>query len=163
MKRILTSMILLLMILSACSTDNNEDNNKMDTNYYLSLTDESDHWQLQGYEIMFTSDGYKAGNGMLEMKNADESNGDFLSFDVYGVVDGEENKIHSGSVSGETPLADMSTGTIEGEEKSLKEFPELDEIYMTVTWNEEDTDGDQEEKIILYNKDKRGETFLESS
>lgn len=95
------------------------------------------------------------------MKNKDKTRGDFFSFDVYGVVDGEENKIHSGSHSGDTDFTDIATGTIEGEEESIKVFPKLDEIYMTITWNDDDTDGDQEERITLYNKNSVEETFLE--
>ena len=56
----------------------------------------------------------------------------------------------------DTDITEMTIGTIEGDEESLREFPKLDEIYMTITWNDEDTDGDKEEKIILYNKDKSG-------
>lgn len=33
---------------------------------------------------------------------------------------------------------------------------------MTVTWSDADTDGDQKEKIVLYNKGKSGESFLDS-
>lgn len=166
MKRILISMILLLVVLSACNTNTEETelDKKTETNYYISFTDESDHWKLNGYEIMITPEGYKAGNGILKMKDKDKQSEGFLSYDVYGSVDGEENKFQSGSVSGDTDITEMTLGTIEGDEESLREFPKLDEIYMTITWNDEDTDGDQEEKIILYNKDKSdySETLLDS-
>lgn len=158
MKRILISMILLLVVLSACNTniEETEPDKKTETNYYISLSDESDHWKLNGYEIMMTPEGYKAGNGILKMKDEDKQSEGFLSYDVYGSVDGEEIKFQSGSVSGDTDITEMTIGTIEGDEESLREFPKLDEIYMTITWNDEDTDGDKEEKIILYNKDKSG-------
>src|SRR5699024_5923969 len=158
MKRILISMILLLVVLSACNNniDDIEHENKIETNYYISLSYENDHWKLNGYEIMMTPEGYKAGNGMLKMKDEDKQSEGFLSYDVYGSVDGEEIKFQSGSVSGDTDITEMTIGTIEGDEESLREFPKLDEIYMTITWNDEDTDGDKEEKIILYNKDKSG-------
>lgn len=158
MKRILISMILLLVVLSACNTsaDETEPDKKTETNYYISLSDESDHWKLNGYEIMMTPEGYKAGNGILKMKDEAKQSEGFLSYDVYGSVDGEEIKFQSGSVSGDTDITEMTLGTIEGDEESLREFPKLDEIYMTITWNDENTDSDQEEKIILYNKDKSG-------
>ena len=149
-------MVLLLILLSACNTEYIKSNNKTETNYYLSLGDEGDNWEIDGYEIMMTPEGYKAGNGMLKMKDEDKQSEGFLSYDVYGSVDGEEIKFQSGSVSGDTDITEMTIGTIEGDEESLREFPKLDEIYMTITWNDEDTDGDKEEKIILYNKDKSG-------
>ncbi|WP_164669688.1 lipoprotein [Virgibacillus doumboii] len=162
MKRILISLILLLAVLSACNTEDTEPKKQTETNYYLSLYGESDHWKLAGYEIMMTPEGYKAGNGMLKMKDEDRQTADFLSYSVYAVVDGQENRFHGGSVSGEADITEKTTGTIEGEEEILKEFQKIDEIYMTVTWNDDGTDGDQEEIIILYNKDKNGESFLDS-
>src|SRR5699024_12676362 len=101
---------------------------------------------------------------ILNMEDEDEQTEEFFSYEVYGSVDGEEIKYQSGSVSGDTEITEMTIGTIEGDEESLREFPKLDEIYMTITWNDEDTDGDKEEKIILYNKDKSGyeKTLLDS-
>jgi len=161
MKRIFISIVLLLIVLSACNSVDIESNQETESNYYLSMSDESEHWKLNGYEIMITSEGYKAGNGILKMKDADEQKEGFLSYDVYAVVDGEENRFHGGSMSDNANIDEVTTGTIDGEEE-LKEFPDIDEIYMTVTWNDADTDGDQKEKIILYNKEKSGESFLDS-
>lgn len=160
MKRILISMILLLIVLSGCNTEGTESDKKAETNYYISLSDESEHWKLNGYEIKMTPEGYKAGNGILKMKNENKQNEGFLSYDVYAVVSGEEERFHGGSVSGDADITEIPIGTIDGEEGNLKDFSEFDEIYMTVTWNNEDTDGDQEEKMVLYNKDKNGETIL---
>src|SRR5699024_1343108 len=126
------------------------------TNYYISLSDESDHWKLNGYEIMMTPEGYKAGNGILKMKDEDKQSEGFLSYDVYGSVDGEEIKFQSGSVSGDTDITEMTIRNIEGDEERIRELHKYEEIYMTITWNDEDTDGDKEKKIILYNKDKSG-------
>src|SRR5699024_734124 len=137
MKRILISMILLLVVLSACNTniEETEPDKKTETNYYISLSDGSDHWNLNGYEIMMTPEGYKAGNGRLKMKDKDKQSEGFLSYDVYGSVDGEEIKFQSGSVSEDTDITEMTIGSIEGDKESLMEFPKLDEIYMTITWN----------------------------
>ncbi|GIN99150.1 hypothetical protein J6TS1_50200 [Siminovitchia terrae] len=162
MKRILIGMILLLIVLSACNSVDTRANKETETNYYLSMSDESEHWKLNGYEIIITSKGYKAGNGILKMKDGDEQREGFLSYDVYTIVGGEENRFHGGSVSGDADITEMTTGTIVGEEENLKEFPKIDEIYMTVTWSDDDTDGEQEEKINLYKQDKNGESFLDS-
>lgn len=161
MKQIFIIIVLLLIVLSACKPLDIKSNQEFESNYYLSMSDESEHWKLSGYEIMITSEGYKAGNGILQMKDADEQKEGFLSYEVYAVVGREENRFHGGSVSGNADINDVTTGTIDGEEE-LKEFPNIDEIYMTVTWSDADTDGDQKEKIVLYNKEKNGESFLDS-
>lgn len=157
MKRILMSLILLMAVLSACNTEDAE----TETNYYLSLQGESDHWKLDGYEIMMTPSSYKAGNGILKKKDEDQQTVGFLNYNVYAIVEGEENRFHGGSVSGDADITEKMTGTIDGEEE-LKDFLKIDEIYMTVTWNDDDTDGDQEERISLYNKDDNDESFLDS-
>ncbi|MFD1361572.1 hypothetical protein [Lentibacillus salinarum] len=154
MKQILFSLVFLLVVLSACN------NKEMETNYYLSLSGESDHWKLNSYEIVITPEGSKAGNGTLTMKNEDEHMADFFSFDTYAVVDGEKNRFHGRSISGQTDIAEQIIGTIEGEEEALTELSEVNEIYVVVNWNDDDADGDKEEVLVLYNKDKNGKTFL---
>lgn len=94
MKRFLISLTFLLVVLSACK------NEEAETNYYLSLSGESDHWKLGGYEIVMTPEESKLGYGTLTMKGEDEHMADFFSYHVFTVVDGEENSLHSGSVSG---------------------------------------------------------------
>lgn len=153
MKQIFIIIVLLLGVLSACNSVDTKSNQETESNYYLSMSDESEHWKLSGYEIMITSEGYKAGNGILQMKDADEQKEGFLSYDVYAVVGGEENRFHGGSMSGNADINGVTTGTIDGEEE-LKESPNIGEIYMTVTWSDADTDGAQKEKIVLYNKKK---------
>lgn len=155
MKRILVSITFLLIVLSACGHEDSE------TNYYLSLSGESDHWKLDGYEILISSDKSKTGNGTLTMKNEDKYLTDFFSFHVYTVVDGVENSLHSSSVSGETDIAKQTTGTIESEGENFTKFSEVDEVYMNIRWND-DTDRDQEERIVLYIKDNNGKSFLDS-
>lgn len=129
MKRVFISIALLLVVLSACKPLDTKSNQESESNYYLSMSDESEHWKLSGYEIMITSEGYKAGNGILKMKDVDARKEGFLGYDVYAVVGGEENRFHGGSVSGNADINDVTTGTIDGEEE-LKEFPDIDEIYI---------------------------------
>ena|SRR5699024_7636424 len=156
MKRIVISLVFLFVVLSGCIKE------EPTTNYYLSLSGESDHWKLDSYEIVMSSEETKAGYGTLTMKNEDEHMADFFSYHVYTIVDGEKNSLHSGAVSGEMDIAKQTTGTIESEGDSLTEFPEVDEIYMDICWNDDDTDGDQKETIVLYKKDENGETFLDA-
>lgn len=146
LKRIFFSLILFLLMLTACN------NKETETNYYLSLSGESEHWKLDGYEIMITPEDYKAGNGILTMKNTDEHMANFLSFDTYAVVGGEEHRLHGHSVSGEADIAKQNTGKVDGEEQALKEPTKIDEIYAVIRWNDQDTDVDKEERIDLYNK-----------
>src|SRR5699024_1135666 len=94
MKRVFISIALLLVVLSACKPLDTKSNQESESNYYQSMSDESEHWKLSGYEIMITSEGYKAGNGILQMKDVDERKEGFLSYDVYAVVGGEENRFH---------------------------------------------------------------------
>lgn len=119
MKRILISLTFLLVVLSAC---NNEESA---TSYYLSLSGESDHWKLNSYEIVMSTDEIKAGHGTLTMKGEDKHMADFFSFDVYTVIDGVKTTLHSGAVSGETDIAKQTTGTLEGEVKISRNFPKL--------------------------------------
>ncbi|CQR46808.1 hypothetical protein BN1058_01083 [Paraliobacillus sp. PM-2] len=154
MKQVLISLTFLLVILSACNHEQTENN------YYFSLSGESDHWKLAGYEIVMLDEEYKAGYGRLSMKGENKHMADFFSFSVYAVVDGAERSLHSGSVSGEADIANQRTGTIESEGENIMQFCEIDQIYMVVSWNDDETEGDQEERIVLYNKDKNGETFL---
>ncbi|GAA0592763.1 hypothetical protein GCM10009001_06050 [Virgibacillus siamensis] len=150
MKRLLISLTFLLVVLSACNNDEST------TSYYLSLSGESNHWKLDSYEIVMSANEIKAGYGTLTMKSEDKHMADFFGFDVYTVIDGTKTTLHSGSVSGETDIAKETTGTLEGESKNLTEFPEVDKIYMEITWNDDRTDGDQKERLVLYNKDKNG-------
>lgn len=152
MKRILISLPLLLVVLSACNHE------KSATNYFLSLSGESEHWKLDRYEILMSPDELKAGHGTLTMKGKDTYMADFFSFRVYTVVDGVKNTLHGGSVSGETDIVTQTTGTIESEK--LAEFSEVDKIYMDIRWSDDGTDGDKKERLVLYNKNKDGETLL---
>lgn len=154
MKRVIFSLALSLLVLSACN------NKEADTNYYLSLNGESEHWKLSGYEIVITPEGYKAGNGTLTMKDHAEHMAHFFSFDAYAVVDGEEDRFHGHSVSGEADIAEQIPGTIDGDDEAMKELSEIDEIYVVINWNDQDTDGDREERIVLYNKSDNDESFL---
>src|SRR5699024_3220639 len=112
MNRTLITMIFILIVLSACNTENTDSLSKAETNYYISLSGEGEHWKLDGYEILMTPEGYKAGQGILKMKEQDEQREGFLSYDVYTLVGGEEERFHGGSVAGDADITEMNTGTI---------------------------------------------------
>ncbi|MGM8365493.1 hypothetical protein ACLIBG_08405 [Virgibacillus sp. W0181] len=146
-------LIPILFILSACSSPQSK------TNYYLSLTGESETWELNGYELMFTQDGKKIGNGKLNMKE-EEYFTDFFSFNTHVVKNGVDNRIHAGSVSGRTNISEQMTGTIEGEDGKPVSFEEVSNIYMIVKWWDTDKNEDVQERIDLYEKPEKEETFL---
>jgi len=47
-------------------------------------------------------------------------------------IDGADNRIHAGSVSGRTDISEQTTGTIEGENGNRITLDEVSSIYMTV-------------------------------
>lgn len=133
----------------------------MAADYYLSLMGESGTWEVIGYEVMLTSGGMKAGKGKLIMKDENEYITDSFSFNMHAVINGVDNGIHAGSVSGRTDISEQTTGTIEGEngETSIK-LDEVSDIYMTVEWWDPDENENVQERIDIYQKPKDGETFL---
>ncbi|MFC3039207.1 hypothetical protein ACFOGI_02960 [Virgibacillus xinjiangensis] len=148
-------LIAIILLLSACEGE------QVETKYYMSLMGESDTWKLNGYEIMLTSDGEKAGNGKLSMKGVDEYVSDIFSFRTHAVIDGEDTVIHGGSVSGQTDIAQQTTGTIVGEGGKTITIDEVSSIYMMIEWWDTDENIPAQERIDLYRKPEDGETFLQ--
>lgn len=154
MKKISCSLISLLFILSACS------NQQSGTDYYLLLTGQSDNWELSGYEILLTSEGRKAGNGTLIMKEENEYFTDSFSFHTHAVINGVDNTIHAGSVSGRTDISEQTTGTIEGESENSVKLDGVSSIYMVIEWWDSDENENVQERIDLYQRSNSDETFL---
>lgn len=119
---------------------------------------ESEAWELIGYEIMLTSDGMKIGNGKLIMKDEVEFFTDPFSFNTYVVTNGEEDRIHGGSVAGQTDISEQTTGTIESKDGLSITLDKVSEIYMTVEWWV--SDEKVKERIDLYQKRNQEYTFL---
>lgn len=84
----------------------------------------------------------------------------FLSVDTFIVINGEEEKLQGYSVAGNTEVLEQDVGTIESEEKMLEDLSEISEIYSVVTWNDAETNGDEEEVIKLYDRSEERATFL---
>lgn len=157
MKKIVSSIILLLIILTACQQPNS------DMNYFVTLTGESEKWQLTEYELMQTSDAFKAGNGLLKSNNSDETKKvNFLSVDTFIVINDEEEKVQGYAVSGDTEVFEQDVGAIEREERRFDDFSKISEVYSIVTWNDADTNGDEEEIIQLYDRSEEKTTFLDA-
>ena len=143
-KKVLFSLIYLLFLLSACS------NQQSRTDYYLSLTGQSDNWELSGYEILLSSEGRKAGNGTLIMKEETEYFTDSFSFNTHAVINGVDSTIHAGSVSGRTDISEQTTGTIEGEGENSITLNDVSSVYMVIEWWDSDENENVQERIVLY-------------
>lgn len=154
--------VLLILFLSACSKNAESVNN----HYYLSLTGESQTWNVTGYEVMLTPEVFKAGNGTLTMKNTEEYVADTFHFETHAVIDGEDVTVHSGSVAGAgIDIAEETTGAIEGDAYQNENgvsmtLKDISEMYLIVEWWDRGKSESEKERIELWNKDRKEETFL---
>ena len=158
----LLSLVVCILLLSGCSSNEKS----VISQYSLTLAGESHTWDLTGYEVVITSKKFKAGNGKLNMKNANEYIGDSFHFQTHAVINGEDIIIHSGSTTGTgINLAKKTTGTIEGETLLNKkgdpiQLDDVNEIYMSVEWWGEGQRESMKERIDLHKKGGKGQTFL---
>ncbi|MFC5602672.1 hypothetical protein [Sporosarcina koreensis] len=161
-------LTMFVILLSGC----NSEGKFVQATYFLPLQGESQTWSLTGYEIMITPDDFKAGNGILKMKTEEESLADFYQNATHVVINGKDTKVHGNIVTYSSPKADdgmdireMPTGAIagpnyinaNGDPISLKE---IDAIYMVVEWRDVSTGEYSKEKIELYVKSDKENTFL---
>jgi hypothetical protein len=158
----LFSLVLLILLLSGC----NSNEKSVINHYYLSLMGESQTWNLTGYEVMITPENFKAGNGTLKMKNANEYITDSFQFETHAVINGKDIVVHSGSVTGAgIDIAKKITGAIEGGAYLNKNgdpitLNEVSDIYMIVEWWDIGKSANVKERIDLYSKDSKEKTFL---
>ena len=121
---------------------------------------ESHSWTLTGYEIVLTSDAFKAGNGTLSMKNVEEYHTENFGFKTYIVINGEDTLVHTGYITGHNiNIAEDTTGAIEGgtyvnENGDAITLDDVTEIYMVIEWWDRTKGEDVKERIDLYNKEK---------
>lgn len=160
--RPLFSLVLFILLLSGCNG-----NEKLIINhYYLSLMGESETWKLTDYEVVITPENFLAGNGTLYMKNENEYIVDAFHFETHAVINGEDIVVHSGSASGAgIDIAEETTGAIEGgpyldKNKKPITLNEVSTIYMIVEWWDIGKSDSLKEKMDLYNKDRKEQTFL---
>lgn len=148
----IVSLLFFLFILTGCNNQETADN------YYLSLKGESEHWNLNGYEIEMTQEEFKAGNGTLYMKNENEYKTDSFHFDTHAIINNNDITIQSGSVTGlGIDIAEETTGTIKGRTYLNKNgdpitLEEINDIYMIVEWWDMNKSKHVKERIDLYSK-----------
>lgn len=144
-------LVLVILLLSGC--DSNE--KAMKNNYYLSLSGESESWEVDSYEIEIKPDTFKAGNGSLTIKNKTDNSTDFFNLEVYVVIDNEDRLVQAKSVKGsDTDITQMTTGATEGgaflgDNGVPISLENVSDIYMSIEW--QDKSKTMEEKIDLYN------------
>lgn len=152
----------LVVFLAGC----NGNEKSVMNHYYLSLMGESQTWTLTGYEVVITPENFKAGNGTLNMKNENEYIADSFHFETHAVINGEDTVVHSGSASGAgVDIAEETTGAIEGGTYLNKDgnpitLNEVSNIYMIVEWWDIGKSESVKERIDLYIKPNKEQTFL---
>lgn len=139
-KRSKTSLLLILTIsilfVSGCKM-NNESNAE---GLLLTLTGESETWDLSGYEVSLSKDSFKIGHGTLFMRKQQEYLTNLFSYKTYIVMNTKKFLVHSGSRTGEAlDIQRRDIGLIESEpyystNTDLEEFEDITEIYMEVEW-----------------------------
>lgn len=151
-------LMLSFFVLSGCNAQ------KGDNNYYLLLMGESESWNLTGYEIVITPEDFKAGLGILNMKNVNEYMTDYFHFEAHVVIDSDDSVVHTDSATGEMNIAEYTTGAIggpylnkNGESVTLKD---INEIYVVVEWWDISKNESIKERIDLFNKFKKEQSFL---
>lgn len=151
-KRIFLLVVVSLVVLLTGCTFKEKKTEK------LSLTVESETWELTGYEIVISSEQFQAGNGTLTMKGKNEYIADSFQFETFVVIDGKDEIVHSSSVSGDgINIAEQPTGAIEGDaylnkNKQPITLDDVSSIYMNVTWWDVGSSESKMERIELYSK-----------
>ncbi|WP_245831882.1 hypothetical protein [Oceanobacillus senegalensis] len=146
-------VLLVILLLSGC--DGGE--KTVESNYYLSLSGESESWKVDSYEILIKPETFDVGNGNVTMKNKTEFSTDFFSIGVYAVIDNKDTVIQRRSVTGsESDISETSMGATEGgtllnENGEPVSLENISDIYMIIEWK--DNKKTKEEKVDLFNKE----------
>ncbi|SEA26760.1 hypothetical protein SAMN05421743_103356 [Thalassobacillus cyri] len=147
-------LFMLIFLLVGCS-DSRED--AQPYQFHLVLSGESEHWEIEGYELQYDEKRYKSGNGKLAMKNIEEYVSDYLSMRIQVVTHGKDKRIQSYSVSGsDMNIVNHQIGTIEGIKMDSDEVikkEDIDQIYATIIWRESQEKKDLKERILLYERE----------
>lgn len=132
---ILLIVSLSILLLSGCIKN---DESIVD-NYSVSLSGESETWDLSGYEVSLRKDSFTIGNGTLRMKNEKKYLTNSFSFKTYIIINDEKLIVHSGSTTGEEfDIQKRDMGHIESNEpfsnQDSLEINNSNEIYMEIEW-----------------------------
>ncbi|MGI8314190.1 hypothetical protein [Halobacillus mangrovi] len=139
-------MIVLLLLGCGLQEENKENH------FHLSLNGESDHWEVQHYKIKCTPKLFKAGDGKVIFKGKDNGSPEFYKINVHAVIDETDTIVQTKSVSGESKVNKIETGSIKGDTYVNREgkpvtFDEVSRVYMVIEWQEEQNT--KRETIVL--------------
>lgn len=100
------------------------------------------------------------------MKNSNEYISDSFRFETHVVINGEDIIVHSSSFTGpEIDIAEETTGAMESgpyldENGSPITLNEISNIYMMVEWWDVDKRESMNERIDLFTKSTKEQTFF---
>lgn len=153
----LFSLLVLLLIIYGC----NEHTKNLEVKYEDILDGSSATWDVIDYHVEMSPTRAKFGKGKLSMRFTDEYLSDFLSYEVYVVINNQNEiavqKHDSKSLGGaKVNIANIDIGTIESipyinSDGGSILYNQISKIYMRVVWH--DIEGNNRtEDIILYEK-----------
>ena len=158
MKKVLITLTVFAIMLVGCSGEENmeqveSEEHKEEQSITNIFNGESNTWELNNYEITFSTDLMEVGNGMISMKNNHLSN--YLSYKVYATIDNKEEvlqtHISTGKVVNKTStinLGSVSSSPLINSRGERISFDDLSNIYMVINWNDSNEDY-REEKIYF--------------
>lgn len=158
MKKVLITLTVFAIMLVGCSGEENmeqveSEKHKEEQSITNIFNGESNTWELNNYEITFSTDLMEVGNGMISMKNNHLSN--YLSYKVYATIDNKEEvlqtHISTGKVVNKTStinLGSVSSSPLINSRGERISFDDLSNIYMVINWNDSNEDY-REEKIYF--------------
>ena len=104
---------------------------------------ESNAWELNNYEISFSTDLMEVGNGTISMKNDNNYLSDYLSYKVYATIEDKEEILQKHISTGEVmnEISTINLGSISGSplinsEGEVISLDDLSNIYMVINWND---------------------------
>lgn len=152
MKKIILLSVSLLLLLTGCVEYRT-------TSFKFST--ESEHWTLTDYIVKIENKKMFVGGGELKMNDVDEFYSNYFSYETHMIINGKDEVIHSESFSGEgINIAEKTIGTLEGETILNKDGKairpgDIHQIYMVIEWHDPTLNEDIEERINLYDREKR--------
>lgn len=148
-------LILLSLLLASC----NDSEKVINDHYYLTLSGESESWEVDSYKVIINPDTFSAGNGTLSMKDKNEFNSNFLDIKVHATINNQDRVVQGKSVTvtgDEQNIAQTSIGAVEGgtyfkENGEPITLEDISDLYMIIQW--QDGNKEMEERIDLYNQE----------
>ncbi|MEI2356694.1 hypothetical protein [Mesobacillus zeae] len=154
-----SGLVLFILLLSGC----NSNEKSVIDHYYLSLSGESENWEVKSYKLELSPDVFNVGNGTITMKNQTMYTTDFIDIKVHAIINNENEVIQSKKIIGDnTEINKMTIGAIEGKVEFVDKngipitLENISDIYIEIEWQAVNEKQRMQEKIDIYNK----ETFF---